>query len=94
MTGQTSEPVQESGEPPWLHEDRITCVIDAGAMLQTGEHPIGRVRQAAAELPPGGIVKILVPFRPAPLLDTLARAGYSVFCRQVESSFEVFIARV
>jgi hypothetical protein len=94
VTGQTPQPVLESDAPAWLSPDRVETFIDATAMLRTGEHPIGKVRESAAALSPGGIVKLTAPFKPIPLLDTMARAGYSVFCREASGEFEVFIARV
>lgn len=94
VTGQAPTQVVQDGAPEWLAEDRIEDCIDAAAMLQTGEHPIGRVRQGAAALSPGGILKLIAPFRPTPLLEAMARSGYAVYCRQVGERHEVFIARV
>jgi hypothetical protein len=94
VTGQTPTQVLVDGAPDWVAEEKVVDCIDAAAMLQTGEHPIGRVRQGAAALPPGGILKLIAPFRPAPLLEAMARSGYAVYCREAGDRHEVYIARV
>lgn len=94
VTGQTPSQVLSEEAPAWLAEERVVECIDAAAMLQTGEHPIGRVRQGAAALPPGGILKLIAPFRPTPLLDTMARSGYAVYCREAQDRHEVYICRM
>jgi hypothetical protein len=70
-------------EPAWLAQDRISLEIDADAMLQTGEHPIGLVRQSVANLRAGEIVRLTSSFRPAPLIDTIARAGVAVYSAEI-----------
>ena len=70
--------------PAWLVESAITHSVDADAMLQLGEHPIGKIRQLTAALEPGGIVRLTSSFLPAPLIDTLAHAGFAVFTEQRE----------
>jgi len=71
-----------SQRPDWLREASVTHTVDADAMLQMGEHPIGRIRQLAASSPPGGIVLLTSTFLPAPLIDTLAQAGFAVYTEQ------------
>lgn len=59
--------------------------IDAGAMLAAGVHPIGRVREACSHLAPGEAIEMSVPFRPAPLIDTMQRAGFAVACEELSA---------
>lgn len=70
--------------PDWLRQDNVTHTVDAGAMLQMGEHPMGRMRQLTASLPPGGIVLLNSTFLPAPLIDALAKTGLAVYTEQPE----------
>jgi hypothetical protein len=86
--GQTSgepagvETVAVEEAPPWVHDAHVRFAIDADAMLETGVHPIGKVRACAAELRPGELVKLTSSFRPEPLLETMRRAGLAVFCAE------------
>lgn len=69
-----------AGEAPtWLLQDRVRHHIDADSMLETGVHPIGKVRECTAMLEPGEIVRLTSSFRPAPLIDTMQRSGLAVY---------------
>lgn len=72
-------PANAGPAPAWLAEERIRVEIDADAMLETGEHPIGKVRQSVANLRTGEIVRLTSSFRPAPLIETMARGGVAVY---------------
>jgi uncharacterized protein (DUF2249 family) len=63
-------------------------------MLATGEHPLGKVRQCAAELQPGESVRMTSGFRPVPLIEALARAGFTVSSTETAPGRHVtYIAR-
>lgn len=84
-----------SDEPAWLAPERVEFEIDANAMLSAGEHPLGRVRSSCAQLSPGGIVRLTVAFRPEPLLEAIARAGFAVYCRPAAAGgFEAYFCRL
>ncbi|HWQ53175.1 MAG TPA: DUF1858 domain-containing protein [Bryobacteraceae bacterium] len=72
-----------AGAPTWLADDRVAAEIDADAMLETGEHPIGKVRQTVANLRTGEILRLTSSFRPAPLIDTMARGGVAVYSAEI-----------
>lgn len=74
-TDSTNAPVP----PQWVREGRVRHNIDAGQMLETGEHPIGKVRQCVATLEAGEIVQLTSSFRPEPLIDLMLRSGLAVF---------------
>ena len=76
-------PANDGPAPGWLAEDRIRVEIDADAMLETGEHPVGKVRQSVANLHAGEIVRLTSSFRPAPLIETMARGGVAVYSAEV-----------
>jgi len=69
-----------AGEAPgWLSEDNVRHHIDADSMLETGVHPIGKVRECVAALETGEIVRLTSSFRPAPLIETMQRSGLAVY---------------
>jgi hypothetical protein len=68
--------------PEWLNARQVRFHIDADSMLETGVHPIGKVRESAAALQPGEMVRLTSSFRPEPLLETMRRAGFLVFCAE------------
>ena len=72
-----------AGAPSWVDETRIRFDIDAGAMLERGVHPIGKVRESAAQLGPGELLRLISPFRPDPLLEAMRRSGMEVWCGEV-----------
>ena len=80
-------------QPEWLDEARITSSIDADAVLQAGEHPLGLVRQRLAVLPPGHILCIGSSFRPVPLVDALTKEGYACFTREEGDRIRTYVAR-
>lgn len=64
--------------PAWLVEANIAERIDADAMLATGVHPVGLVRQTAATLAPGALLELKSSFRPDPLIELMRREGCHV----------------
>jgi hypothetical protein len=66
----------------WLTSGVVIDDIDAGEMLSRGVHPIGRVREGAAKLKNGEVIRLTSAFRPEPLLDTMRRAGLEVYCEE------------
>lgn len=71
-------------EPEWARTFAVKHAIDADAMLSTGVHPIGKVRECAASLAAGEMVVMTVGFRPEPLLENLRQAGFEVWCGERE----------
>ena len=79
--------------PEWFVEERITQMIDAKALLATGEVPISQVIQAAKTLSPTDILRVAVEFEPLPLIEMLQQRGFSTFCRRsLDGQFELFVA--
>lgn len=69
--------------PDWLREERIEERVDADAMLATGVHPVGLVRQTAGRLDPGAILELKSSFRPEPLIELMRREGCAVHSLEV-----------
>lgn len=76
VTGQAPEAA--GGLPAWAVQGRIVREIDAGPMLERGIHPIGEVRAAVQALAPGEVIVLRTSFVPAPLIETMRRAGTRV----------------
>jgi hypothetical protein len=55
--------------PSWYDESRIRDTIDISEMLDRGEQPVHEVMAALKKLGKDGILKVVAPFLPAPLLD-------------------------
>lgn len=82
--GEADAAATEASEetPAWVNDEHVRFAIDADAMLETGVHPIGKVRACAAELRPGELIKLTSSFRPEPLLETMRRGGLTVYCAE------------
>jgi uncharacterized protein (DUF1800 family) len=68
--------------PEWLSTRQVRFRIDADSMLETGVHPIGKVRESVAALPAGEMVQLTSSFRPEPLLEAMRRSGLLVYCAE------------
>lgn len=64
--------------PAWVRDARIVETIDADAMLEHGEHPIGRIQKLLAALQPAEVVCLIASFRPEPLLQLVKQKGFEV----------------
>lgn len=64
--------------------------IDIRSLLARGEDPFSAVMSAAGDLAPGQALRLVAPFRPAPLLNVMANRGFAATDRQVsDGSWEV-----
>ncbi len=80
--------------PAWTAGAKIRETIDANAMLETGIHPLGRVRKVVEGLCAGEAVCVISSFRPEPLIDVFSKSGFAVYSRQTgPGAHETFIAR-
>jgi hypothetical protein len=94
----TPSPVVSDGAefeaPAWVTTASIRFEIDADSMLEAGEHPLGKVSRCAAGLGEGEAVRLASSFRPAPLLDSMNKGGYQVYCtEQPPGRYVTYIAR-
>lgn len=63
-------------QPEWYHENLVTNTIDTREMLNRGEHPVHEVLEAVKKLPDEGILKVIVSFIPAPMIDKASSLNY------------------
>jgi hypothetical protein len=93
--GEAGSPAGEPESPPgWLDPARVVAVLDADALLDAGEVPLGPVNERSRALAPGEVLRVDSAFRPAPLVDALAKQGFRAFVRQAAPGrFETFVTR-
>lgn len=81
------------GLPDWVLLD-ATTTIDAGALLDSGETPVGVVSRALAEMVEGDVLVVGAPFQPAPLIDALRAKGHDVFAQaDAGGAWKVWVRR-
>jgi hypothetical protein len=86
---------EDAGVPPdWVAKSRVVAEVDAAEMLDRGEHPIGKIREAVGALGAGEVVLLRAPFRPEPLIDTMRRAGAQVYCAPRGEKYVVYFTRI
>lgn len=69
-------------QPDWFDENQIIEIIDTREMLNKGEHPIHIVLSAIKNLPEKGILKVMVPFIPAPMIDKTQSLNYKHWLKE------------
>lgn len=90
--GPTIQAVEEQ-PPQWLDPTRVVATVDAEALLEAGEVPLGRINEQARTLRPGELLRIVSSFRPVPLVEALAKQGYASCVRETSPGrFETFVA--
>jgi hypothetical protein len=84
----------DGAAPAWVKTHRVRHAIDGDSMLEKGVHPIGKVRECAASLQGGEIVKLTTSFRPAPLIDGMMKSGLVVYSEETSPGRHVtYISR-
>lgn len=64
--------------------------LDVRAQLARGEEPFAAIMQATDALAPGQALRLIAPFRPAPLFSVMANRGFSVADRSLpDGTWEV-----
>lgn len=69
--------------------------LDVRPQLARGEEPFGTIMAAAGRLRPGQALRLIAPFRPAPLFTVMADRGYGASDhRRPDGAWEVVFAPV
>ena len=83
-----------SAPPEWVIAGRVVVTVDAEALLDAGEVPLPVVNERARGLGPGELLRIDSGFRPAPLVESIAKQGLRSFVREASPGrFETFVSR-
>jgi AcrR family transcriptional regulator len=82
-----SDTADAAGEGERAHPAPVLplAALDVRPLLEAGGDPLGEILAQLRRLPPDGVMKLIAPFRPAPLLSLLAARGYRVEARELES---------
>jgi hypothetical protein len=70
--------------PDWFSEEKIGGGLDAGVMLEAGEHPVSQVIADLNAMQAGMIYLLKAPFLPAPLIDKASSLGAAHWVRKSE----------
>ena len=76
----------ENEPPDWFTENQIVRTLDARAMIDAGEQPIGRVLRDLDNLQERKIYELITPFEPAPLIDKAKERGMLVWFRSISNA--------
>ena len=80
--------------PEWFQKDSVVNSIDIREMLNKGEQPVHEVLAAAKKLNDNGILEIITPFIPAPLLDKTIGLEYKHWLeKRSESEYRVYLRK-
>lgn len=78
--------------PDWIDESNIKETIDADALLDRGIVPIAPILEAARELEPPAILRVVSSFLPAPLTEKLQGSGFRLHIRRTGAGrYETYI---
>lgn len=72
----------ETPAPDWVRNGEIAAVLDADALLASGENPLREVSAHLAQLQPHQVLVIEGSFRPEPLIDLLTSQGRPIHVAQ------------
>lgn len=70
--------------PAWVHQQEEVYTFDLRPLIAAGQHPKGQVIKRSEELLPNQVLKLLTPFKPAPLIDELRNRGFEVWSSDSE----------
>lgn len=81
-------------QPHWFNKESITETIDIREMLNEGEQPVHEVMAAVKRLKENGILKVVAPFIPAPLIDKSLSMEYKHWLNQIaDEEYWVYFTR-
>ncbi|MCP4007689.1 MAG: DUF2249 domain-containing protein [bacterium] len=86
LEAQDSE-ARDSEQADAIQDDPITCTLsflDVRPILEQGRDPLSRILDRLDQLPSDGVLKLIAPFRPGPLLSLLGGRGYRLSARELE----------
>jgi len=78
------QPASSNGESVEVVDlpDTDIAVLDVCPLLAEGVEPFPDIQHHLRNLPPGGVLRIIAPFRPGPLVQLLGEQGYRVAARE------------
>jgi hypothetical protein len=80
--------------PGWFRKEAVVQTIDIREMLNKGEQPVHEVLAAIKKLNETGILEIIAPFIPAPLLDKTLSLDYKHWLdKKGEGEYRVYFCK-
>jgi hypothetical protein len=80
--------------PGWFRKEAVVQTIDIREMLNKGEQPVHEVLAAIKKLNETGILEIIAPFIPAPLLDKTLSLDYKHWLdKKGEGEYRVYFSK-
>ena len=71
-------------EPATHNGSRAIVGLDVRPLIETGREPLAEILETLRRLPEDGVLKLVTPFRPAPLLSLLASGEHRSDSREFE----------
>lgn len=65
--------------PSWADPSRAAVQLDAEALLDAGDNPLGEAQRQLRQLGPDQLLAVRALFRPAPLIELLRQQGHDVW---------------
>jgi len=85
--------VADVAVPSWMTGVEVAEDLDAGPMIDRGEHPLHEAVAAVGRIGEGQVLRILVPFYPAPMIDTLRGMGHGIHAAESDGAWVVHVRR-
>lgn len=79
--------------PEWFDKKKITAMLDAKPVINSGGSPMQEIIQRTGLLKPGEIFELETPFVPAPIIDMLKSKGFRTWSIQKGEVVTSYISR-
>lgn len=71
-----NEGIPDEEQPGWFDLNRIVATFNASPVIEKGDSPMKSILQISGELHSGQILKLITPFKPAPIIELLESKKY------------------
>jgi hypothetical protein len=75
-----------TAKPAWFDIEKVSSSIDARPIIERGEQPLGIVVKELNRLPGDGILELITPFYPSPLIDKAREMGFEAWSEKIDSN--------
>lgn len=82
----TSKGNDQDIRPDWVNEKNVSVVFDALQIIEEGGSPMKDILEKVKEIEAGGVMLLIAPFRPAPIIELLNSKGYQTWCESLEDN--------
>lgn len=82
----TSKGNDQDIRPDWVNDENVSVVFDALQIIEEGGSPMKDILEKVKEIEAGGVMLLIAPFRPAPIIELLNSKGYQTWCESLEDN--------